>query len=442
MPDAVTHWNDVLLDVVRQVGGPPGPIARGAAMMHGAIYDAVNSIVPTHEPYLVTVPASSNASLEAAVAYAAHDTLAAAFPDTAVVLASELSSALAGIRGSASATEIAAGKAVGKATALAMVQARAGDGSEVNLPYVPHTAPGDWRPTGSGDAASPCWPGVTPFCMSAGRQFRPPRPGGYQSKTEMLASPEYAAQLEEVELLGEAASAIRTAEQTEIAFFWANEVDGTYKPPGQLLDITKVVSAQKGLDVVENARVFALVALAMGDAAIVAWDAKYATDLDLWRPETAIRQAGTDGNPATTPDPAWVPLSQTTAGSHFSPPSPAYVSGHATFGAAHAGVMRLYFGTDNVTFTATTEDPASAPGTTRTFNGFTQAALENARSRTYLGVDFQWDGDHGFLSGTALAEHLMATRLQPLATKAPRMNGRAKHLHIAVPGPHAPGLAG
>jgi len=96
MPDAVTHWNDVLLDVIRQIGGPPGPIARGGAMMHGAVYDAVNSIVPTHEPYLVTVAASSSASRDSAIAHAAHDTLAAAFPGTTVDLAGELSSALTG----------------------------------------------------------------------------------------------------------------------------------------------------------------------------------------------------------------------------------------------------------------------------------------------------------------------------------------------------------
>nr|MBA2517498.1 hypothetical protein [Solirubrobacterales bacterium] len=135
MPDAVTHWNDVLLDVIRQIGGPPGPIARGGAMMHGAVYDAVNSIVPTHEPYLVTVAASSSASLDSAIAHAAHDTLAAAFPGTTVDLAGELSSALTGIGASASAAEIAAGKAVGRAAALAMVQKRTGDGSDVNLPY-------------------------------------------------------------------------------------------------------------------------------------------------------------------------------------------------------------------------------------------------------------------------------------------------------------------
>lgn len=418
MSDALTHWNDVLLDVVRQVGGPPGPIARGGAMMHGAVYDAVNSIVPTHEPYLLRVETNPTASVEAAIAHAAHDTLAAAFPATTIDLAGALASALAALPAAGSGAQISAGKAVGKAVAHAMIQARSGDGADVNTPYVNGTQPGDWRPTQplpDGAAATPNWPSVKPFCMVSGLQFRAPRPGGYLSKTAMLQSGEYAAQFNEVKELGEATSAARTSEQTEIALFWANDLDGTSKPPGQLFEITKTVSGQKGLDVVENARLLALVALAMGDAAICAWDAKYSTDLDLWRPETAIRLANQDGNPATSADPGWEPLSQDTGtGDRFSPPFPAYVSGHATFAAAHAAIMRRYLGTDNVTFTATSEDPNLPSGVTRTFNSFTEAARENARSRVYLGVHFQWDGDHGFLSGNALGEYVYATRLRPL----------------------------
>lgn len=197
--------------------------------------------------------------------------------------------------------------------------------------------------------------------MSSGAQFRPPRPGGYLSKTQMLRSGEYAAQSNEVKQLGKSDSKARTKEQEEIALFWANDLDGTYKPPGQLFEITKTVSAHRGwtssITPGYYARLFALVALAMGNAAIVAWDAKYSTDLDLWRPETAIQLADTDGNKATSKTADWQPLSRDTSKVRFSPPFPAYVSGHATFGAAHAAVMRLYFGTDNVTFTATTRRP-------------------------------------------------------------------------------------
>ncbi len=176
------------------------------------------------------------------------------------------------------------------------------------------------------------------------------------------------------------------------------------------------------MDLVDNARLFALAALAMADAAIVAWDAKYETSLDLWRPETAIRLAKDDGNPATSPDEKWEPLSfdptkgSPTSGKHFSPSFPAYVSGHAALAAAHFAIMRRFFGTDNVTFTATTEDPnlPKTPAVKRTFISFTDAALEDARSRVYLGVHFDWDGKHGFLSGSAVGEFIYDHVLTPI----------------------------
>ncbi len=417
MADAITHWNNVLLEVVRQVGGAPGPIARGGAMMHAAMYDAVNSIAPsTHHPYLVSVPATPTASVEAAIAHAAHDTLAAAFPTTTVPLATRLTDVIDGL---APGADVAGGAAVGHTAAAAMIAARLGDGADDNTPHVHGTQQGDWRPTPPAAAASPNWPSVKPFCMPHGQSFRPPRPGGYAYKADMLKSTEYAAQFNEVKTLGDHNSSVRTSNQTEIAFFWANDLDGTYKPPGQLFTITKTVSAQKGLDLVENARLFALVALGMADAAIVAWDAKYDTNLDLWRPDTAIKLAGGDGNPATAAAPNWEPLSKNPeTGKHFTPPFPAYVSGHATFAGVHAAIMRRYFGTDNITFTATSEDPnlKTAGERKRSFNSFTEAARENARSRVYLGVHFQWDGDHGFHSGNALGEFVSDTILRPIGS--------------------------
>lgn len=413
MGDAITHWNDVLLEVVRQVGGPPTPISRAGAMMHGATYDAVNSIAPsTHRPYAVSVPTAPTASLDAAVAYAAHDILVSVFLATTVPLATRLSDAISALPPG---PDVAAGRVVGKQAAKAMLVRRRGDGAHDDAPYVSGTQPGDWRPTGSGPAATPNWGNVRPFVMPSGQSFRPPRPGGYASKAQMLASNEYAAQFNEVKRLGRFDSSARTPEQTEIAFFWANDVDRTYKSPGQLFAITKAVSAVKGLDIVENARLFALVALAIADAVIVAWDAKFDTSLDLWRPETAITQADTDGNPATTKDAGWKPLSKDPAtGKHFSPPFPAYISVHATSGAAAMAVLRRFFGTDNVTFTIGTEDPNLPAGVTRTYNSFAAASREGTRSRVYLGVHFQWDGDSGFLSGTALGEFVSDHALTPI----------------------------
>jgi membrane-associated phospholipid phosphatase len=426
MADAVTHWNDVLLKVIRRLHGDaagPTQVSRGGAMMHGAIYDAVNSIEPsTHRPYLVSVPSVPGTSVRAAIAHAAHDTLVVAFPSQSALITAERNAEIAAIPPSADVTR---GEVVGKAAARAMITARANDGANIPMPYTPGGQPGDWRPTNSGPPVGANWPDVTPFGIPAGNAFRPPLPGGYASKSQVLSSSEYTANFNEVKRVGRfdaLATGNRTAEQEEIAKFWANDLDGTYKPPGQLFDITKRISNQKGLDLVDNARLFALVALAMGDAAIVAWDAKFATPLDLWRPETAIRLAGPDGNPATAPDPNWKPLSfdpstgSPTSGMHFSPPFPAYVSGHATFGGAFAGVMRGFFGTDVVMFTAGTEDPnlPNPSAVTRTYKSFTEMAIEEARSRVYLGVHFDFDGVEGRLAGTAAGKYIYDHVLRPI----------------------------
>jgi hypothetical protein len=419
MQDQIINWNNVYLQAIRVNGGAPTPIARAGAMMHAAMYDAVNAIEKTHQPYLpgLLVP-SGPISRKVAAVHAARDVLSNIYPAQITFFDQELNKSITEIGIAQTLPEFMNGKTLGKQAAAAIIQNRLNDNSNNNTPYIPGNQPGDWRPTGSGNAATPNWGKVIPFRMPANwqTQFRPTRPGGFILKTQLLASKEYAAQLNEVKRLGAFDSTERTREQTEIALFWANDLDGTSKPPGQLHTITQIVSMQRGLSFSENARLFALVSLALGDASIVAWDAKYETDIDLWRPESAIQLADTDGNSGTTVDPTWQPLSPRNNGTRFSPNFPAYVSGHATFGAAHSGIMRNFFGTDNITFTATTEDPHAMDAynvpLTRTFNSFTEAALENARSRVYLGVHYQWDADNGFLSGTKLADFIFANTLQ------------------------------
>lgn len=414
--DPVLYWNDVLLETYKTVGGAPGPLARGGAMVHAAIYDAVNSITTTGQPYVYKAEAP-NASVRHAVAHAAHDALVAAFPGQD--FSDELATALAD-----AGPDTGDGTGLGKAAAAAIVANRANDGSGDTTPYPVNTAPGHWRPTGSGDAATPNWGKVKPFTMTSGAQFRPQHPAGHPSMTSLLSSAEYAAQVNEVKSLGSANSTTRTPEQTQIAHFWANDLDGTYKPPGQLFEHTRIVAGGRGLGTVEKARLFALVALAMGDAGIVAWDRKYQTDIDLWRPESAIQLADTDGNAATDADPNWRPLSKFHDGTPFSPPFPAYTSGHATFGGAWAGAMKSFFGTDDITFTATTDDPF-AQGVTRTFTSFSAAADENARSRIYLGVHYQFDGDYGVSSGKAMAESAAVRYLRAAGAPTPGKVGCA-----------------
>ncbi len=410
--DVVVIWNNVLLDTIRATGGPPCPISRTTALVHAAIYDAVNSIDRRHEPYLGFVDAPAGASANAAAAAAAHRILTTLFPARTAIYDAALAASLAAVPNGPNET---AGVTLGRAVADVLLSERADDGTQTNPPYVIGTNPGDWRPTFPDNTSPPfnCGWGITvPWTMMSGDQFRPVGPLGFRTMSSLLSSPGYAQQVNEVKSLGSRNSMTRTAEQTRIAFFWANDVNGTYKPPGHLNAITQVVSRDRHLSMVENARLFALTNLAMGDAAVVAWDAKYNTNIDLWRPISAIRLAGTDGNAATTADPTWLPLNS------FTPPFPAYISGHATFGAAHAAVMAGYFGTDNVTFTITSEDPfynglQSHPS--RTFNKFSDAALENAISRLYLGVHYRFDATDGNRAGTDLGKYVVRNFLRPIS---------------------------
>jgi PAP2 superfamily len=412
MPDVIVDWNNIYLESIRKIGGAPCPIARAGAMMHVAMFDAVNAIRKTAQPYLSALPTPDpDTSIEAAAIYAAHTVLCSVYPSIVNFLNDELKGSVKDL--TAPDSDIMKGKAFGEAVGNLVIQDRTGDGSAAKMPYTPGNEPGDWRPTGSGDALTPNWPNVKPFVITSKDQFRPPLPGGYTNKRDLLKSSEYAAQFNDVKRLGAVNSTVRTPEQRQIAFFWANDLDGTYKPPGHLFRLTQIVAKQRNLSLESKARLFALVGLALGDAGIVAWDAKYSTDIDLWRPESAIRLADTDDNLLTQKDEAWEPLSINRAGKRFSPNFPAYISGHATFGAAHAGIMRNFFGTDNVSFELDTDDP-SVEGVKRSFNSFSAAALENGRSRVYLGVHFQWDADHGYISGTNLANYVFDNRLQAL----------------------------
>ena len=410
--DVVVDWNNVLLDTIRATGGPPCPISRTTALVHAAIYDAVNSIDRRHEPYLDFVSAPVGVSANAAAAAAAHRVLTSLFPARTAIYDAALAASLAAVPDGANET---AGVTLGRAAADALLGERANDGTQSEPTYVIGTNPGDWRPTFPDNTTppfNPGWGNSDPWTMVAGDQFRPVGPLGFRTMSNLLSSLGYAQQVNEVKSLGSRNSTTRTAEQTRIAYFWANDVNGTYKPPGHLNSITQVVSRDRRLTMVENARLFALINLAMGDAAVVAWDAKYNTNIDLWRPITAIRLAGTDGNAATTADPNWLPLNS------FTPPFPACISGHATFGAAHAAVMAGYFGTDNVTFTITSEDPfynglPSHPS--RTFNKFSDAALENAISRLYLGVHFRFDATDGNRAGTDLGKQVVRHYLRPIS---------------------------
>ncbi|BEL05510.1 hypothetical protein Q0Z83_037010 [Actinoplanes sichuanensis] len=422
--DHVIFWNNVLLKTYRTAGGAPGPLARSGAMVHNAMFNAVNTInchkTGTYDDFnclaidytgFNPITNWANPDVETAIDYAAYTVLTSLYPN--IGFSGDLAAAQDGIAVDAAQQQ---GRSVGAKAGQNMISNRdpLADQSGLTTAYTLVNEPGYWRPTGSGNAVTPNWGKVTPFSRygeAYKSSFRPTPPGGYATMSSLLASGAYATQVNVVKSLGRATGSSRTADQTQAAWFWANDLDGTYKLPGQHFAHTQVVSAGRGLDQMANLRLFALVSAAMADAAVVASDANYQTPIDLWRPESAIQLAGTDNNAATTADATWKPLSADRNGVGFSPASPSWVSGHATVGSAWAETMKRYFGTDEITFTGGTDDP-HAVGVTRTFTTLSAAAMENARSRIYLGVHYSWDVTQGYTAGTKVGTYVSNKLLQ------------------------------
>jgi membrane-associated phospholipid phosphatase len=207
--------------------------------------------------------------------------------------------------------------------------------------------------------------------------------------------------LNEVKALGAATGSSRTADQQQIALFWADGA-GTETPAGHWNSIAQDVATARGNTAIENARLFALINVAMADAAICAWEAKYA--FNYWRPVTAIRNADTDGNDATASDPTWSSLIVT-------PPFPDYVSGHSTFSGAAASVLATFYGTDAIAFAT---DSDFLPGVSRTFSSFSAAASEAADSRVYGGIHFRSASEDGLAAGEVIGAWTVANYIRPL----------------------------
>jgi hypothetical protein len=390
--DIVIHWNDVALAAFRTDRTPPPIASRALAIMHAAIYDSVNAIDRTHEVYAVDVLASPLASREAAVAAAAERTLSTLFPAQAGTFAAQLEASLGTVADGLAEDR---GVALGVHVADEMLALRADDGSGAVVPYTPGTEPGDWQPAPPAFAPAllPQWADVKPFAMNSGSQFSP-------DDVPPLTSRSYTAAFNEVQELGSATSSSRTADQTNIALFWANGA-GTATPPGHLNMMAQIVAEKERNTLSENARLFAALNVAMADAAIMAWDSKFQTD--FWRPVTAIRAAGTDGNPNTEAEAEWTPLIVT-------PPFPSYVSGHASFSGAAAAVLETFFGRDRVRFTLPSENPA-VPA--RSFGSFSQAARESADSRLFGGIHWRFDNEDGLRAGRRLGSFVGNNFFQP-----------------------------
>jgi hypothetical protein len=403
--DVVLDWNATLLQAIRTASTPPPPASRHMAIVQTAVFDAVNAIDQSYTPYVYHGRGPRGASLEAAAAQAAHDTLVALYPAQQSTFDAELASDLAALANGPAKVQ---GIQVGQKAAKEILKARANDGSSATVPYTPGSGPGVWVPTPPGflPSAFPQWPYVTPFAMTSGAQFRASGPPALTSTT-------YAADFNEVKELGAINSATRTDDQTEIANFWADG-PGTETPPGHWNSIAQDVAKARGTTLVQNARLFALLDLAVADAAICAWDSKYVDN--FWRPITAIRAANTDGNPDTHQDSTWTPLLVT-------PNFPGYTSGHSTFSSAGAAVLASFFGTDNISFTTGSD---FLPGVTRTFASFSAAAAEAGQSRIYGGIHFQFDNQDALSAGKTLGRYVAQNFLTPRQLPGPA---------AAAPGP-------
>lgn len=385
--DVVLDWNQQLLSAVAATSTSPPMASRAMAMVHTAVYDAVNSVNPTHRGYLAVYPTLAGTSADAAAAQAARDVLAALYPSRAAIFDAQLAQSLAAIPDSPGK---AAGLALGAHAASQTLGSRANDNATLVVPHTPGTQPGRWRPTppGHGPALLPNWPLVTPFAMSSGSQFRP-------ASMPSLTSQEYTDAYNEVKSLGAVDSATRTPEQTQIALLWAAGA-GTVTPPGMWNQIAAQISQQRSLTTHENARLFALLGIGLADAAIASWDCKYA--YNFWRPVTGIREGDADTNPDTAGDAAWTPLLVT-------PPFAAFTSGHSTFSSAAATILADYFGTDSISFTA------ESVGITREFDSLWAAAEEAGQSRIYGGIHWQFDNSAGLHCGGEIGTLVSATQL-------------------------------
>jgi membrane-associated phospholipid phosphatase len=408
--DVVLAWNATLINAIETARTSPLLASRAMAMVHTAMYDAIDAVEPTYSLYPVpgladAPPAAAHSFPEVAAAKAADLIVDGLFPAQAAAFDAQLQSFLAGYPNAGQA--ISASLSWGQTVANAVMTWRSTDGSTRVVPYTPGTGPGAWQPTPPGflAALSPQWPSVTPWAMTSGSQFRPSAPPA-------LTSSDYATAFNEVESLGRIDSTARTADQTQIALFWKDAI-GTAYAFGHWNKIAEGVSVAQGLNLLDDARLFAVLNISTADALIACWDAKYA--YNFWRPVTAIPFAGDSAiNPATVSDPTWTPLIVT-------PNFPSYMSAHSTVSGASATVLTALFGLDY----AFSVGSDGLPGVTRSFSSFAAAAAEAGQSRIYGGIHFQFDNQAGLATGGALGQFVVQNFLVPVPQEGSQGDSQA-----------------
>jgi uncharacterized protein (TIGR03118 family) len=391
--DVVLQWNQAVLQAIRNDKPTIGFVTRDLAIVHSAIYDAVNAIDHTSSVFHVPADAPADASPVAAADAAGFLTASALFPNDTALFQATSQAVLATVPDGQGKAD---GLAVGQFVAEQTLASRATDGSSAVVNYTPGTAPGDWRPTPTGfaPAQTPQWPFVTPFALTSGAQFRPAPPPA-------LTSAAYTAGFNEVKDFGRVDSTVRTPQETEIARFWEAK-GGTPQIAGYWNEIAASAAQSQGNTLDQNARLFAELNVTLADDAIAFFDAKYT--YNRWRPVTAIQLADQDGNPDTSADPNWLPLLNTA--NH-----PSWVSAHGGISGASAAVLANFFGTDNIGFSLTSED---LKGVTHSFTSFSAAAAQAENSVVWSGTHFRFDVVAGDTQGRQVAQFVGQNFFQPL----------------------------
>jgi membrane-associated phospholipid phosphatase len=426
------RWNEIAINAsgldhtpvqpgeTRVFGEQVGPCraARAEAIVHIAMFDALNAIVGGYQSFTGQPRAKAGTNRNVAIAQAAHDTLVALFPSQKPAFDQLLAQDLASVPDTLSKLEAVT---LGRKVAKAVLALKATDGSKhpeprYGIDYIAGNGAGEWRqdPISLHPLALGAnWANCKPFVLQSASQFRLPA-------FPALNSPEYTAAYNEVKNLGGDGvntPTQRTADQTEAGLFWAYDgVPSLCAPPRLYNQIATQIAAQMGSTEIETARLLALINTAMGDAGITSWESKYFHK--IWRPVGGIREGDTDGNPDTIGDAAFMALgapASNLTGPNFTPPFPAYPSGHATFGGAIFEILRRFYGTDNVTFTFVSDELNGItkdnggnirPLRPRTFTSFSQAEEENGQSRIYLGIHWSYDKTGGITQGRQVAEYI------------------------------------
>lgn len=389
--DVVQDWNAIMQAMVRSQ--PPFPQARLAAITQLAVFEAVNAITRRYKPYLGTINGDSGASPEAAAIAAAHAVLKNYFPASAATLDAAEASSLATIPNGPAKT---AGIDIGEAAAAAMIAARANDGSAPPAFFLPTSSDaGQWQLTPSCTAAGGLffhWQNVTPFGIPSASQFHldPPPP---------LNSEKYTRAFNEVKEVGDINSTARPQDRTNVAVFYAS-----ITPTGVFNGAARQISTVQGKSLIENARDFALINMAISDAAVATFYTKYL--YKFWRPETAIHNAGADGNDRTQPDAAFKPLIVT-------PCFPSYPSAHGTLSNAARAIMEQVYGDGPFSITL------MAAGMTLNYTSLTQITDDISDARVYGGIHFRTDQDAGEALGVRISQYIYTHNLWPAHGDSP-----------------------